>query len=140
MIYKSPLKVLATKLKGWVLNLNQYRNTYFRTLNTVKINYKLAMEKQIKEGPSYKRVACIYTVYPPTKRSFDIGNVCCIHQKFFEDALVEYGKLPDDSYHYIPTVVYQFGEVDSNHPRVEVEIIELENKHLELILKDDDKN
>lgn len=135
MIYNSPLKVLATKLKSWILNLNQYRNTHFRTLNTVKINYKLVMQSQITSGPSYKKIACIYTVYPPNKRLFDIGNVCCIHQKFFEDALVELGKLPDDNYNYIPTIIYQFGGIDANRPRVEVEVIELGDKVLELNFK-----
>lgn len=135
MIYNSPLKVLATKLKGWTLNLNQYRNTHFRTLNTVKINYKLWMEKQIKDGPKYNKIACIYTVYPPNKRLFDIGNVCCVHQKFFEDALVELGKLPDDNYNYIPIVVYQFGGIDPANPRVEIEVIELDDKTLELNFK-----
>lgn len=135
MIYNSPLKVLATKLKGWILNLNQYRNTHFRTLNTVKINYKIAMESQIATGPKYNKIACIYTVYPKDRRSFDLGNVCCIHQKFFEDALVELGKLPDDNYNYIPTVIYQFGGIDANNPRVDVEVIELGDKVLELNFK-----
>ena len=135
MIYNSPLKVLATKLKGWILNLNQYRNTHFRTLNTVKINYKLAMESQIATGPKYNKIACIYTVYPKDRRSFDVGNVCCIHQKFFEDALVELGKLPDDNYNYIPTVIYQFGGIDANNPRVTIEVIELGDKVLELNFK-----
>ena len=138
MIYNSPLKVMASKTKGWILNLNQYRNTYFRTLNTVKINYKKFMQSQIAIGPSYKRVACIYTVYPPNKRNFDLGNVCCIHQKFFEDALVELGKLPDDNINHIPLVIYQFGEIDKLNPRVEIEVIDLDehkNNTLELILK-----
>lgn len=136
MIYNSPLKVLATKLKSWILNLNQYRNTHFRTLNTVKINYKECMRSQIATGPKYNRIATIYTVYPPNKRLFDIGNVCCIHQKFFEDALVELGKLPDDNYNYIPTVIYQFGGIDTNNPRVEIEVIELGDKVLELNFKE----
>ena len=130
MIYNSPLKVLATKLKSWILNLNQYRNTHFRTLNTVKIIYKIAMESQIATGPSYNKIACIYTVYPKDRRSFDLGNVCCIHQKFFEDALVELGKLPDDNYNYIPFIAYRFGSVDPANPRVEVEIIDLEKEGL----------
>lgn len=135
MIYKSPLKTFASKAKEWILNLNQYRNTYFRTLNTCKINYKLMLESQILSGPSYHKIACIYTVYPRTKANFDIGNVCCIHQKFFEDALVELGKLPDDNYHYIPLTVYMMGEVDPSNPRVEVEVIDLENKGLEKVTK-----
>ena len=116
---------MASKVKTWILNLNQYRNTYFRTLNTVKINYKKEMLSQITAGPSYNRIACIYTVYPANKRSFDLGNVCCIHQKFFEDALVELGKLPDDNYNNIPLIVYQFGKVDPENPRVEIEVMEI---------------
>ena len=133
MIYNSPLKVLATKLKGWILNLNQYRNTHFRTLNTVKINYKPAMESQIATGPSYNKIACIYTVYPKDMRSFDLGNVCCIHQKFFEDALVELGKLPDDNYNYIPTVIYQFGGIDANNPRVTIDVLEYNEDSIDYI-------
>jgi hypothetical protein len=135
MIYNSPLKVLATKVKTWVLNLNQYRNTYFRTLNTLKINYKLMMESQIKAGPTYNKIACIYTIYPKDKRPFDIGNVCCVHQKFFEDALVEYGKLPDDNYKYLPLVIYKFGEIDKDNPRVEVEVINYTKEGLDKIIE-----
>lgn len=133
MIYNSPLKVLASKVKTWILNLNQYRNTHFRTLNTVKINYKLALSKQINSSPKYDKIACVYTVYPETKRLFDIGNVCCIHQKFFEDALVELGKLPDDNYNYIPTVIYQFGGIDANNPRVTIEVLEYNEDNIDYI-------
>ena len=134
MIYISPLKVLASKVKSWILNLNQYRNTYFRTLNTVKINYKKEMQSQIAIGPKYNKVASIYTVYPGNKRLFDLGNVCCIHQKFFEDALVELGKLPDDNYTNLPLAVYIFGGVDTTNPRVEVDIVDLENEGLDKVI------
>ena len=135
MIYNSPLKVMASKVKDWILNLNQYRNTYFRTLNTVKINYKKEMAEQILRSPKYNRVACIYTVYPKNKRSFDLGNVCCIHQKFFEDALVELGKLPDDNYNNIPLVIYMFGGIDASNPRVEVEVIDLDSVGIDKLTK-----
>jgi len=135
MKYVSPLRVMASKTKEWILNLNQYRNTYFRTLNAVKINYKKHMSKQIAEGPSYNKVACVYTVYPKNKRSFDLGNVCCIHQKFFEDALVELGKLPDDNVARIPMVIYLFGEVDGDNPRVEVDLEELNSEGVEKIIE-----
>lgn len=135
MIFISPLKIMASKTKEWILNLNQYRNTYFRTLNTCKINYKQDMRSQIATSPSYNKVACIYTVYPKSKRSFDIGNVCCIHQKFFEDALVELGKLEDDNFTKIPLTVYQFGEIDQNNPRVEIEVVELNSEGLEKVME-----
>ena len=135
MIFNSPLKVMASKVKSWILNLNQYRNTYFRTLNTVKINYKEKMAEQILRSPKYNKIACIYTVYPANKRSFDLGNVCCIHQKFFEDALVELGKLPDDNYNHIPLVIYIFGGVDNKNPRVEIEPIEFSTEGVDKLKK-----
>ena len=140
MKYISPLKIRQSKAKDWILNLNQYRNTHFRTLNTVKINYKEHMASQILSGPKYDKALCIYTVYPKDRRSFDLGNVCCIHQKFFEDALVELGKLPDDNINYIPLAIYQFGKVDTENPRVEIEVIELGRigveKYLHIIYND----
>lgn len=125
---------MASRAKDWILNLNQYRNTYFRTLNNVKINYKKAMQSQIAIGPAYKKIACIYTVYPRTKSSFDLGNVCCIHQKFFEDAFVELGKLPDDNIHHIPLAIYQYGHVDKDNPRVDIDVVDLENEGLEKVI------
>lgn len=135
MKYISPLKVKASKKKDFRLNLNEYRNTYFRTLNTCKINYKKDMESQIAIGPSYNKIACIYTVYPKSRRNFDLGNVCCIHQKFFEDALVELGKLEDDNVNKIPLTIYKYGEVDSVNPRVEIEVVELDSKGLEKVIQ-----
>jgi len=52
----------------------------------------------------------------------DISNVLSIHDKFFCDALVELGKLPDDNYKYIPEVKYVFREVDKLNPRVDIYI------------------
>lgn len=125
MKYISPLKVKRSAKKDWILNLNQYRNTHFRTLNTVKINYKEHMAGQILGGPKYERVACIYTVFPKSKRDFDVGNVCSIHQKFFEDALVEFKKLDDDNKNRIPLSIFQYGEIDVANPRVEIDVVEL---------------
>ena len=135
MIYNSPLKVLASKVKSWILNLNQYRNTYFRTLNAVKINYKKYMQSQIAIGPSYNKIASIYTVYPANKRLFDLGNVCCIHQKFFEDALVELDILPDDNYTNLPLTLYIFGGIDAQNPRVEIELVDLEKEGVEKVIE-----
>ena len=43
MKFISPLKVMATKARHFLLNLNQYRNTHYRILNNCKINYKEVM-------------------------------------------------------------------------------------------------
>ena len=133
MKFISPLKVLASRVKTFVLNLNQYRNTHFRVLNTCKINYKNHMAAQIKSSPSFNKVLCLYKVYAPNKRSFDLGNVCSVHEKFFEDAFVELGKLPDDNIDYIPLVIYMGCGIDKDKPRVEIEVLELNKTSIENI-------
>ena len=135
MKFISPLKVLATKVRKFVLNLNQYRNTHYRVLNNCKINYKEEMKSQIKKSKKFKKVLCLYKVYAPNRRAFDLGNVCSIHEKFFEDAFVELGKLPDDNIDYIPLVVYLGCGIDKNKPRVEIEVLDLTKRNIELTFK-----
>lgn len=61
-------------------------------------------------------------MFPGSETKCDVSNVCCIVEKFFNDALVECGKIEDDNYTIVPTSRYNFGEVDKNNPRVEVVI------------------
>lgn len=118
----SPLRVPQTKSKHFILNLNNYRNTHYQTLNKVKINYKGLMAHQIQQLPEFNRIGLILTLYPASHRLTDVANVCSIHEKFFADALVELGKLPDDNYIYLPESGYRFGTVDKENPRVEITI------------------
>ena len=127
MIVSAPLSVPQTKKKKFIFNLNVYRNAHYLTLNTVKIRYKAAMEVQIVALPIFSKVKIIYTLYPKTKRLCDISNVLCIHDKFFCDALVSLKKLEDDNYLYLREVIYKMGRVDSDNPRVDIEILEQEN-------------
>jgi len=119
------LRVPQSQKKDFILNLNNYRNTHFRSLNTTKINYKLAVEPQIRELPTFDQIKVHYTVYPASKRRTDLGNVVSVHKKYFEDALVEFGKIPDDDYTHIVFNSESFGEVDRENPRVEIEIREV---------------
>jgi Holliday junction resolvase RusA-like endonuclease len=118
---QSPLRVPVGK-KLFTLNLNIYRNTFYQTLNRAKKEYKAIIKKQLEGLSLSPPVTITYTYYPPDKRESDLGNVLPIHAKFFEDALVESGYLPDDNYKYINQVIYKFGEVDKANPRVEIEI------------------
>ena len=120
----SPLSVGVGKAK-FILNLNQYRNAHFRKTNNAKRKYKEFMREQIiKLKKKIGKCVFIYTVYKGDKRSFDIGNICAIHQKFFEDAVVELGKMDDDKYSLIPMCIFCYGGIDKENPRVEIEIIE----------------
>lgn len=128
----SPLQIkLSTTKQGkekfFILNLNNYRNTFFRTLNVAKIKYKAAIVEKIQDKPRYNKVAIIYQVFKGDNRRYDIGNILSIHQKFFEDALVECGKLPDDKSSILPMVVYLNGQVEKDNPRVQITVYDLED-------------
>lgn len=134
MKFKSPMKILAGKRKMLRLNLNEYRNTHYRILNNAKINYKEFMKNQIEKAKRLGKALFVYTVYPGSKRSFDIGNICCVHEKFFEDAFVELGKLEDDNANFIPLVVYMYGGIDKDNPRVDIEAMELNRESIDKVV------
>lgn len=96
------------------------------TLNKAKVNFKLEMEEQIRALPIFKKVRLTYVMYPATKHLTDIGNVCSVVDKFFADALVELGKLPDDNYLYVPELAFRMGAIDREQPRVEIFIEEID--------------
>lgn len=135
MRFISPMKVLASKRKMLRLNLNEYRNTHYRILNNAKINYKEVMKKQIEKAKRLGKALFVYTVYPGSKRSFDIGNICCIHEKFFEDAFVELGKLEDDNANFLPLVIYMYGGIDKDNPRVDIEAMELNRESIDKVVE-----
>lgn len=122
----APLRVNKTKNKLFSLNLNGYRNEHHHMLNNAKAEFKRVMTDQIKELPFFNKVHLTYVYYPKTRHLSDIGNVCSIVDKFFADALVELGKLPDDNYLYVPEIHFRMGCIDSLNPRVEIFIEEIE--------------
>lgn len=70
----------------------------------------------------------IYKVHKGDKRRFDIANICSVVDKFFLDALVELGYLPDDNASVVKAVVYTAGSIDKDNPRVDVKVVEFDSK------------
>lgn len=130
ILIKSPLSIALTKKKQFILNLNNYRNLHYRLLNQSKINYKLFLTKQIEDAFYYQieQAGIIYKVFKGDNRRFDIGNICSVHQKYFEDAIVELGKLKDDKASIIPITAYLYGGINKDNPRVEIEVFDLKDK------------
>ena len=124
MNFTSPLTVPVGK-KNFSLNQNIYRNSHHQVLNQAKVNYKQIMANQMRFKKPFDKVTITYTLYPKTKRRTDISNVLSIHSKFFEDCLVEHGLLVDDNYNYLPIIIFLFGMVDKDNPRVEIEVKEI---------------
>jgi len=120
----APLSVPVSKSKKFILNLNQYRNAHYFTMNNAKREYKAFLAPLLEGLTLNPPVIVTYTLYPKTKRRTDLGNVLSIHQKFFEDALVELGCLADDDYHTIVQTLFKFGSIDPTNPRVEIDIVE----------------
>jgi hypothetical protein len=116
---------VRVKDKRWILNLNNYRNAPFHLLNDVKKEYKRIMSGSILAMPELSKIAVRFVVFPKTARRYDIPNVASIHDKFFMDALVELGKLPDDTFEHYVEANYRHGGKDAANPRVEIEIYEI---------------
>lgn len=128
MFLTLPLSVVIPRKtkadKNFILNLNVYRNTHHMTLNQAKVAYKEKVKFAVEtcrnpvlgEGP-YK---FLYTVYPGSKRAFDLGNVLPIIQKFTDDALIELGIITDDNYKIVREIDYRIATEDKENPRVEL--------------------
>jgi len=130
MIYKfyAPLAIkLAKKVDGksYRLNLNQYRNWQHNVSNSLKVKYKELVSAQFEGVVIQPPVTIKFVLYNDSNRRIDRANVCCIHEKFFCDALVEAGCLPDDNDKFILETVYRSGKVSPKAGRVEIIITEV---------------
>lgn len=100
----------------------------------MKANYKAHMKDQIKSGPIYyKPVRILYTLFPKDRRLCDLDNVLAIHAKFFQDALVEFGAIPEDNYTVVVRSAQLFGAVDKHNPRVEIDVKEIDARIVKLM-------
>jgi len=113
------------KIKKYYINLNQYRNWHFHVSNNLKVKYKELVYSQIKDL-NFNKIKLVFTYYKPSKRRVDRANILSIHEKFFCDALVESGCIPDDNDDYIVSTHYYSGGLDRENPRVEIKIIPLD--------------
>lgn len=106
--------------KVFRLNLNAYRNEHYQTLNKAKIVYKELMTPQIKALPTFDKLFLHFVLYPGSAREMDLANVASVTEKFFCDALVELGKIPDDNYKHVIGSCITFGDIDRIAPRMEI--------------------
>ena len=68
-----------------------------------------------------------YTYYAQRNNSPDLDNFVGTVKKFFQDALVESGLIEDDNINFILSNSECYGGIDKLNPRVEAEIIKLNN-------------
>lgn len=127
MIITSPLYITLPRKKSAgkrvSLNLNYFRNAKHFELNALKIAYTETMREQIQSIIKVKwpiKLRCRYYL----QRKSDIGNWHSIVEKFFCDALVQFGRIPDDNVQYIIGGNYHFAGYDPKNPRCEIELME----------------
>lgn len=129
---KLPIKLQLNSKKNFSLNLNIYRNAHYFTLNKAKVLYEEYLSSILDSLVPRNKIKLIYSLYyRDTARRVDISNICSIVDKFFSDCLVNKGLIPDDSFNYIPEIVYRFGGYipKSETPYVEVEIVDINNEN-----------
>ncbi len=124
--FKAPLRIRKSKNKDFILNLNNYRNAHYMVLNNSKRAFVKYMDQQYPSNYlPLPEVKTRYTVFAATKRKFDLPNVCSIVQKYFEDWMVGRGIIETDDITVVSECEYLFGGVDTEDPRVEVEVISI---------------
>jgi hypothetical protein len=102
--------------KVFALNLNGYRNAHFQTLNNAKKNFKVLLYNTYPEILSIRAQSVIvqYKITPHNKRLFDTQNIVSIVDKFFLDALVDAGTIPDDNYKIVTYRAPLVAPIDSS--------------------------
>lgn len=135
-----PLSVPVTK-KGrhWHLNLNQYRNTHFQTLNKAKVAFHDIVKPRLQALPRMNAVNLVYTLFPRNNQLCDTNNICSIVDKFFSDTLVSCGIIEDDNFRIVVKSTFEYGEIDKSDPRVEVTIEPVGSTHDETAEDDQTK-
>lgn len=112
--------------KKFILNLNNYRNLHYRSLNNAKQNYSALVENKLPSRfkiPHDQPIMAIYVYYAQTKRKIDVANPCSIIDKFTCDAIVKKGLLIDDNIDYLKEVRYVYGGVDRGNPRCDLYLV-----------------
>ena len=119
-----PLVVHISKKSKFILNLNNFRNTHYRTLTVAKKKYQAEIIERLGGRSKIRQKDLIfeYTYFHGNARRVDVANPCSIIDKFTCDALVEAGILPDDNTQYIHEVRYKNGQIDRDNPRAELRV------------------
>lgn len=107
-----------------IINLNNYRNWQHFLSNQVKQTYKDNLKNKLEGLVFEDKISLYFVLHMGTKRKVDRANVLSIHEKFFCDALTEFGCIPDDNDQYIDRTIYSSGCIDKKQPRVSIYIYE----------------
>lgn len=106
------------------LNLNVYRNLHFYKLNFQKKAFHDFVKPLLSGLPPMEAIKLHYQINPKGGSRLDTMNVGSVVDKFFSDALVLCGIVPDDDYKHVVQNDFEFGNLCPNDPHVLVTITE----------------
>lgn len=104
------------------ISVNWYCNAHYRIKSNAKKKFKEMIKDQIYiHAPIKGKIKINYTYYAKRNGS-DLDNFVGTVKKFFQDAIVELGLIPDDNVNIIVSNSERYGGVDKDNPRVEAVI------------------
>ncbi len=129
--------------KKEALNLNVYRNLYYRALSAMKNNFEARAKKLIQQKgiPPLGKVWLHSEIHPNQWGRVDTMNVGSIVDKFFSDSLTASKIIEDDDYTKVVFNSFCFGCVVKGEAFVKVYITELEpreEKRMRVLLDQED--
>jgi hypothetical protein len=103
--------------KKYYLNMNKFRNWHYIVSNKIKKQFNLLVLPEVQYLPKMTYISSLeYTLIIPSKRKRDRMNIYSIVDKFFCDALQNYGKIEDDSDDYIGKFIFNKTEYMKDKP------------------------
>ena len=113
---------VGTKKKH--INLNNYHNWHYQVRNKIKQTYKEIVNRKLQKHSNcnWQKVEIQLIMIRGDKRRVDRSNVLCLHEKFFCDAIVDLGIIPDDNDKHLIKTTYLTGEPCKIKPRVEIKL------------------
>lgn len=115
-----PIWILIGKTRHQ-LNLNQYRNWYYKASNNIKVKFK----EEVKDSLGFSflgKVEISYKYFAPNARRRDLMNVISVVDKFFQDAMVDNRCIESDDTRTVVKVTCEYSGIDRDNPRVEATI------------------
>lgn len=104
------------------LNLNVYRNLHYYKMNYQKKAFQDFVKPLLSGLPLMEAVTLHYEINPKGGSRLDTMNVGAVVDKFFSDALVHNGIIPDDDYKHVVSNSFSFGSLCPENPHVLVTI------------------
>lgn len=111
--------------KKYHLNFNNCRGWFFNIYNSLKIKYKTIAEEQLKGVKIKTPIELTFILWRGDLKKVDRANILSIHEKFFCDALTEWGCIFDDNDVYILKTTYYTGGYEKGLGRVDIIVREV---------------